>query len=163
MSKKTIRNRWIHWLGAVAGAAVIAILGCATKSDGDGSESHFLCSVDSDCVTHGTGNRCVEQKCTSTAGPEAGATGGSGNTMNGTGGDVACPDPFYYPPGTAVGSGPPSESPPGFVDGGVYGCHAPRNMAPSSWTTSGSLPACPGTSGSCTYAPTALPRGLRFF
>jgi hypothetical protein len=73
MSKKTIRSKLVPRLGAVAGFATFWLAGCATKSDGDGSESHFLCMADSDCASHGDGYRCVERECTNAASLEAGA------------------------------------------------------------------------------------------
>jgi hypothetical protein len=72
--KRMLRIRYVTRLGAIAASAAIQLAGCATKSDGDGSETHFLCTADSDCEPHGDGYRCVERTCTTVAGPEGSDT-----------------------------------------------------------------------------------------
>lgn len=143
MSKKTIRSSF--WLVcASAFCAWTPFGGCASKSDGDGSETHFLCSADSDCTTLGTSFRCIEKKCTKPATNDARSEA-----------QTCPPSPHYYP----HDGGPPEVPPPGFVDAGIYGCYPPRELAPSGWMPAGPRTPCQGTLWSCTYAPTALPCG----
>jgi hypothetical protein len=76
--------------GCAAGVAAICLfLACGgAKSDGSGSESHFACKADADCLPHGDSLVCVDGECEEReAVPVSGDDASTSSNDGGTPGD----------------------------------------------------------------------------
>jgi hypothetical protein len=77
-------------VAALAATFAAALAGCASKTSGDGSESHFLCHADTDCASRGDNFRCEATRCVSAAlDSDASIPGSGGATSNGGAGPTS--------------------------------------------------------------------------